>query len=74
MLLKNIHLHSWNLLNFVYNVFDIETAVENAKWAILERREWQFFLALSQVWLGAEFEIFLRNILRYFTQKPEYHL
>ena len=74
MLLKNIHLHSWNLLNFVYNVFDIETAVENAKWAILERREWQFFLALCQVWLGAEFEIFLRKILRYFTQKPEYHL
>ena len=74
MLLKNIHLHSVNLLNFVYNVFDIEIALENAKWAILERLEWQFFLALPQVWLGAEFEIFLRKILRYFIQKPECHL
>ena len=42
MLLKNIHVHSLNLLNFDYLVvFDIEAALENSKLAILERIELQ---------------------------------
>ena len=42
MLLKNSHAYSLNLLNFGYLVvFGIETALENAKLAILERIELQ---------------------------------
>ena len=37
MLLKNIQMNSLNLLSFVYIVvFDVETALENIKLAILE--------------------------------------
>ena len=37
-LLKNINVHSLNLLNFVcIVVFDVETAIQNAKLIILER-------------------------------------
>ena len=40
MLLKNIHRHSLDLLNFLYIVmFDVKTALESAKLAILERLE-----------------------------------
>ena len=42
MLLKNIHVHSLNLLNFDYLVvFDNEAALEYAKLAILEEIELQ---------------------------------
>ena len=37
MLLKNIQINSLNLLSFVYIVvFDVETALDNIKLAILE--------------------------------------
>ena len=35
-LLKNIHMHNFNLLNFVHIVvFDVETALKNAKTVVL---------------------------------------
>ena len=48
-LLKTIHIHNLDLLNFVYIVvFDVKTASENAKLVILERLELQIFYAPSQ--------------------------
>ena len=42
ILLKIMNIHSSDMLNFVYIVmFDFETALENAKLAILERLELQ---------------------------------
>ena len=38
MVLKNIDMYNLNLLNLIYiAVFDVETALENAKLTILER-------------------------------------
>ena len=60
MLLNNIRIHSLNLLNFVYVhslnllnfvylvVLDVETAVKNAKFAILQRLEFASFFRLLQ--------------------------
>ena len=46
MLLKNVHIHSLNLLNFVCIIlFNIETALENAKLAIIEQLQLQIFFA-----------------------------
>lgn len=43
-LLKNIHMHSLNLLSFIFLVvFDIEIVLENAKIAIQEQLELQLF-------------------------------
>ena len=43
--------HSFQLLNCVYSVADnVNTAIENAKVAILEQLELQIFFALSQPW------------------------
>ena len=39
ILLKNIHVHSLNLLKFVFIMFNVETVVENAKLAILKLLE-----------------------------------
>ena len=36
-----MNIHSSDMLNFVYVMFDFETALENAKLAILERLELQ---------------------------------
>lgn len=48
MLLENIHMHSLNLLIFLYIVvFYFETTQENANLAILEELEMQVFCALS---------------------------
>ena len=55
MLLKNIHTHSLNLLNFVCIVgFDAEIALENAKLAILERLVFQISFSPSQPWSSAD--------------------
>ena len=49
MLLKNIFINNSSLLNFIHIVvfydfvFDVETALENAKLVILERLELQIF-------------------------------
>ena len=49
MLLKNLHIHSLHLLNFVYILlFDVEAAPENAKLAVLERQQFEFSLHSSQ--------------------------
>ena len=48
MLLKNIHMYSLNLLNFVcVVVFDVETALNNAKLVTLEQLELEVFIAFS---------------------------
>lgn len=48
MLLENIHMHSLNLLIFLYIVdFYFETTQENGNLAILEELEMQVFCALS---------------------------
>ena len=50
MLLTIIHMHSLNLLNFVYIVvFFVETAFENAKLVILGQLKLQIFFVLSQL-------------------------
>lgn len=50
-LLKSIHLHSLNVICFVYVVvLDVKTALDNSKLAILERLELQIFCASSQQW------------------------
>ena len=70
MLLKNIHIHSLNFLNFVYiSVFDVETALENAKLAILERLELDIFFFPSHPWWVTE-TFSLRKIFKYLT-KPK---
>lgn len=48
MLLRNIHIHSLNLLNFIYiDAFDIQIILENAKSMVQERLELQIFFASS---------------------------
>ena len=55
MLVKNIHIQSLILFKFcVIVVFDVETALENAKLAILVRQELQIIFVL-----GTDKEIFL---------------
>ena len=50
MLLKNIPVHSLNLLNFVcIIVFNIETALENAKLVIIEQLQLQIFFCTSNL-------------------------
>ena len=53
MLLKNIHIQS--LISFKFRVivvFDVETALENDKLAILVRQELQIIFVLSQIQWG----------------------
>ena len=53
ILLKSILFHSLNLLNFVdISVFDVKTALDIAKLAILEQLEWQVFLPLPNHGVG----------------------
>ena len=55
MLLKSIHLHSLNLLNFVCIVgFNVKTALENAKLAILGGLVLQIFFTPSQPWCSTD--------------------
>ena len=69
VLLKNIHMHSLNLLNLIYIVAcNVETALENTKLMILERLELQIFLVPSQPWLGAVQKDFRTNIFWYFRK------
>ena len=53
MLLKNIHIQSLISFKFcVIVVFDVETALENDKLAILARQELQIIFVLSQIQWG----------------------
>ena len=53
ILLKSILFHSLNLLNFVdISVFDVKTALDIAKLAILEQLESQVFLPLPNHGVG----------------------
>lgn len=48
MLMKNINIHSVNLLNFdCIVVFDVETAIETPILVVLERLELQMFFSTS---------------------------
>ena len=61
ILLKNIHMHSLNLLLFVSMLFWLmQTALVSAKSVILKRLELQILFVLSQQWGGGgDLEIFL---------------
>ena len=64
LLMKNIHIHSLNLLSFVYIVVsDAKAALENAKLAILERLELHIFFVHSHPWWESDEKIF-----RWFTK------
>ena len=68
MLLKNIQINSLNLLSFVYIVvFDVETALENIKLAILEGQNCKFHYLL-QIMVGAASEVFVMNIYQHFAK------
>ena len=70
-LLKNIHVHTLNLLNFVYIVvFDVEIAIENAKLVILERLVLKMFSTPSQLCWG-EIRIFFLIKFSSILQKPK---
>ena len=73
MLLKNIHIHSLNLLNFVCIVaFDVEAALENVKLAILERLVLQMSFSTSQTWCKADQEIPLKKFCLLMTHLPSF--
>ena len=64
MLLKNIHIHSLNVLNCVYIVvFDVETAIDNAKLAILGRLELQISFTPSPAMVRGRlrYSVFYKN-------------
>ena len=62
--MKNIHIHSLNLLSFVYIVVsDAKAALKNAKLAILERLELHIFFVHSHPWWELDEKIF-----RWFTK------
>ena len=52
------------ILYIVLICFDVETAREHAKLAILERLQLPIFFAPSQQWLEAGEDIFLRNFTK----------
>ena len=60
MLSKSVHVHCLNLLKFV-NVFDDETALENAKLTIFELQQLQIFFVPSQPWWGQIKKFFSRK-------------
>ena len=63
ILLKNIHVHSLNLLKFVFIMFNVETVAENAKLAILKLLELQIFLVSSTHDVGQMRTFYLRRVL-----------
>ena len=64
MLLNNMHIHSLNLLNCVYIVvFDVETALENVKLAIVRRLEMQISIIPSPTMIRGRlgYSVFYKN-------------
>ena len=73
-LLKNDHIHSLNLFNFVYIVrFAVKTAIENSKLVILEQLVMKMFSAPSKPW-WVQIRTFFSEKFSGILQKPKFHL